>query len=74
MAQLILKMNGGNRQMKSLLNRRAFLRNTALGGTGLLILQNSGSARSYQANDKLNIALIGVGGRRQVVCGSNSEI
>ncbi len=49
--------------MKSLLNRRSFLRNTVLGGTGLIILQNSGSARSYQANDKLNIALIGVGGR-----------
>ena len=49
--------------MKSFFNRRAFFRNTVLGGAGLLILQNSGSVRSYQANDKLNIALIGVGGR-----------
>jgi hypothetical protein len=49
--------------MKSFLNRRAFLANTVLGGTGLLILQNSSSARSYQANEKLNVALIGVGGR-----------
>jgi hypothetical protein len=44
-------------------SRRAFLRNTALGGVGLLVLKNSHSAWSYQANEKLNIALIGVGGR-----------
>lgn len=49
--------------MNSLLNRRAFLKNTALGGTGLLILNGSSLTRSYQANDKLNVALIGVGGR-----------
>jgi hypothetical protein len=49
--------------MKSRLNRRAFLRHTALGGAGLLILKNSRSVFSYQANEKLNIALIGVGGR-----------
>jgi hypothetical protein len=49
--------------MKSLFNRRSFLSSMIFGGTGLLILQNSSSARSYQANDKLNIALIGVGGR-----------
>jgi len=49
--------------MESRVSRRAFLRNTALGGVGLLILKNSHSAWSYQANEKLNIALIGVGGR-----------
>jgi hypothetical protein len=49
--------------MNSFLNRRAFLKNMAISSTGLLILNNSGSARSYEANDKLNIALIGVGGR-----------
>jgi len=49
--------------MESRVSRRAFLRNTALGGVGLLILKNSRSAWSYQANEKLNIALIGVGGR-----------
>jgi hypothetical protein len=49
--------------MKSRFSRRTFLRNTVLGGAGLLILQNSRSARSYQANEKLNVALIGVGGR-----------
>ncbi|MHB1038438.1 MAG: Gfo/Idh/MocA family protein [Pirellulales bacterium] len=43
--------------------RRDFLRNVALGGTGLVILKNSRSARAYAANDKLNVALIGVGGR-----------
>ena len=49
--------------MNSLVNRRVFLKNTVLCGAGLLILRNCSSARSYQANDKLNIALIGVGGR-----------
>ena len=49
--------------MESQVNRRTFLRNTALSGVSLLILKNSRSARSYQANEKLNIALIGVGGR-----------
>jgi hypothetical protein len=49
--------------MKSNLNRRAFLRTTAAGGASLLILKNSRSAWSYQANEKLNIALVGVGGR-----------
>ena len=60
--------------MKSLLNRRALLRNTVLGGAGLLILQNSGSARSYQANDKLNIALIGVGGRGRWFVGTMPKL
>lgn len=45
------------------IDRRAFVRNVALGGTGLVILKNSASARAYRANEKLNIALIGVGGR-----------
>ncbi len=45
------------------LNRRDFLRNVAFGGSGLVILANSRSARSAQANEKLNIAGIGVGGR-----------
>jgi len=45
------------------LNRRDFLRNVALGSSGLIVLANSRSARSAQANEKLNIACIGVGGR-----------
>ena len=43
--------------------RRRFLRDAALGGAGLVILSSSRSARAYAANDKLNVALIGVGGR-----------
>jgi len=49
--------------MESGTNRRGFLRNAALGGAGLLILDTSRSVRSYGANERLDIALIGVGGR-----------
>jgi hypothetical protein len=49
--------------MNSQLNRRTFIRDAAIGGAGLLILNDGLSARSYQANERLNIALIGVGGR-----------
>ena len=49
--------------MKSRISRRGFLTNTAIGGTGLLILDSSSSALSYGASEKLNVALIGVGGR-----------
>ena len=47
------------------MNRRRFVAGTALGGAGLLVLRNGASARSYQANEKLNIALVGVGSRGQ---------
>jgi hypothetical protein len=49
--------------MKTALNRRRFLSGAVAGGAGLLILRNSSSARGYQANEKLNIALIGLGAR-----------
>lgn len=49
--------------MPNQLNRRKFLRNLACTGSGLIILANSKSVRSVQANEKLNIAGIGVGGR-----------
>ena len=49
--------------MKSRWNRRQFLGGTLVGGAGLLILSNARSARSYQANEKLDIAVIGAGGR-----------
>jgi hypothetical protein len=34
-----------------------------MGGAGLLILKNSSSAKAYRANETLNVALVGVGGR-----------
>jgi hypothetical protein len=49
--------------MSAAIDRRGFLCKTALGGAGLLILRTSASARSYQANERLNIALVGCGGR-----------
>ncbi|MEK7996017.1 MAG: Gfo/Idh/MocA family oxidoreductase, partial [Planctomycetota bacterium] len=57
--------------MNTKINRRVFCRSTALpflarqtlGGLGMLILNNSRSAHSYAANEKLNVALVGVGGR-----------
>ena len=50
-------------QLKADMSRRHFLRTTALGGAGLLILKNSRSAYSYEANSKLNVAAIGISGR-----------
>ena len=44
-------------------NRRAFLTSAAASAAGLVILGNARSARSYQANEKLDIAAIGAGGR-----------
>ncbi len=49
--------------MNPLHSRRRFLHHTAVVGTGLLILRDPRSVRAAQANDKLNVALIGVGGR-----------
>jgi hypothetical protein len=49
--------------MKSRMNRRTFLRGAAAGGAGLVILRESSSVWSAQANEKLHIALVGVGGR-----------
>jgi hypothetical protein len=41
-------------------NRRLFLRNASLGSSGLLILRDSRLAFPATANDKLNVAGIGV--------------
>jgi len=49
--------------METSCNRRRFLSAATAGGTGLLILRNSGSVWGYHANEKLNIALIGLGAR-----------
>ncbi|MFH1716637.1 MAG: Gfo/Idh/MocA family oxidoreductase [Planctomycetota bacterium] len=49
--------------MQKQLTRRGFLRNAAWGASSLVILQNSRSVWSAQANEKLNIAGIGIAGR-----------
>jgi len=49
--------------MHTQLTRRNFLRKAAWSGAGLVILQNSRLVRGTAANEKLNIAGIGVGGR-----------
>ncbi len=45
------------------LNRREFVKSAAAIGAGWWVLADSRSARSYQANEKLNLAIIGAGGR-----------
>ena len=49
--------------MSNKITRRDFLRGAAVGGAGLLILGNSRLAFGSEANDKLNIAMIGCGGK-----------
>ncbi len=49
--------------MHEKLTRRDLLRSAVLSGSGLIILSDSRSAYTTQANEKLNIAAIGVGGR-----------
>ena len=44
-------------------SRRVFLRNGLLGGAGLIVLHNSRSVWSYEANEKVNVAIVGVSGR-----------
>lgn len=44
-------------------SRRSFLQGAAAGGAGLVVLGAAGSAHTYGANARLNIAIIGVGGR-----------
>lgn len=48
------------------LTRRKFLKvpvHLAVGSAGIVLLKNSQSVWSYQANQKLNVALVGVSGR-----------
>jgi len=44
-------------------SRRMFLRNSALAGAGLIVLTHGRTLRSYEANEKVNVALVGVSGR-----------
>lgn len=60
--------------MGSGISRRGFLRNVGVGGAGLLVLNRAGSARTYQANEKLNLALIGVGGRGRWFVGTMPKL
>jgi predicted dehydrogenase len=56
------------------MNRRDFLKSVACTGSGFIILSNSRLVRGTQANNKLNIAGIGVGGRgAEDVNGAASE-
>ncbi len=50
---------------RSTVTRRGFLARGASAGAGLMILRHSASAWGYAANAKLNVALVGVGGRGQ---------
>ncbi len=55
------------------MNRRLFLRTTALGTTGLVILRDAASAQGTKANDKLALAHIGCGGRGAELLGGFSS-
>ena len=49
--------------MRRTFSRRRFLARTALGGAGALFLKDSRLALGAEANSRLRVALIGVGGR-----------
>jgi predicted dehydrogenase len=49
--------------MKNRLGRRQFLKTAAAAGTGLVVLKDPRSAWGAPANERLNLALVGVGGR-----------
>ena len=45
------------------MNRRKFIQKSAAGAAGLFLLKDPRSAWAAPANEQLNVALIGVGGR-----------
>ena len=49
--------------MAGRVTRRSLLRNAALGGAGLVLLADGRSARTYAANERVNLAIVGVSGR-----------
>ena len=49
--------------MSKQIARRDMLRNTSLAGVGVWLAANRDTARSASPNEKLNIAMIGIGGR-----------
>jgi len=65
--------------MTSRINRRDFLRTTTCAGASFLVLRHSRSASGFQANEKLNIAIVGVGERgtyhaRTILSGSQNLV
>jgi hypothetical protein len=59
--------------MRQRIRRRSFLGHAATGAAGLAILRHSASARGAPANSKLNIAMIGVGGRGRDLLGGFAQ-
>jgi len=55
--------------MPASLHRRKFIQASALGAASVVLLKDSGSARAYLANEKLNIASIGVCGQGEANLG-----
>ena len=53
----------GSITLKGKLSRRCFLSKIATGAAGLLILRDSQSVRGVPSNEKINVAIIGIGGR-----------
>jgi predicted dehydrogenase len=49
--------------MASSFTRRTFVKRAAAGACGWWLLRDGRSARAFQANEKLNLAIIGAGGR-----------
>src|SRR5512143_2475130 len=49
--------------MNTSMNRRTFLRMSTTAGAGLLVLSGATPAFTYEANGKLNVAGVGVGGQ-----------
>ena len=49
--------------MKTRMHRRRFLGRMAVSGAGFFLLTSPGSVRSARANERLSVALVGVGGR-----------
>ncbi len=56
------------------ISRRTLLRSGILAGTGLVILKDNRLLASYEANEKVNVALIGVGGRGRWFVGTMPKI
>lgn len=60
--------------MPTRFDRRRFIQSSVLGAAGIVILKNSRSARAYQANDKLRIAVVGACGQGGSNAGTVGEL